>query len=131
MLKKILTFLFCIFIFSVYSFAQNTNLKFYSDYSKDFSGYAVAVYQGTLKDLGITEKELFNRLSETIDDTVPPIQKLTKKNNWLFRQALNEYEYEKDEIYIVACVDNLYSTEGLIFIVLIKGKMILPGKVTI
>lgn len=121
-MKKILSILSLILFLSFSTFAQNTNLKYYSDYTKDFSGYAVAVYQGTLKDLGITEKEFFDRISETIDDTIPPVQKLTKKNNWLFRQALNEYDYEKDEIYIVACAESLYSSEALIFLVLIKGK---------
>ncbi|BDC93650.1 flagellar basal body-associated FliL family protein [Treponema bryantii] len=121
-MKKILSILSLILFLSFSTFAQNTNLKYYSDYTKDFSGYAVAVYQGTLKDLGITEKEFFDRISETIDDTIPPVQKLTKKNNWLFRQALNEYDYEKDEIYIVACAESVYSSEALIFLVLVKGK---------
>lgn len=112
-----LPFLICTFIF-----AQTTDLKRYSDYDKGFSGYAVAVYQDNLLNRNISDKDFYDILTEKLDPKLTPVEKLTKRNNWLFRQAINEYDYEKGEVYIVVCGDSLSSTEALMFFVYVKGK---------
>lgn len=123
-MKKKIILIFLLFSFiSLYSFAQNTDLKYYSDWTKDFSGYAVAIYQGNLNDLeDMDDNDFFDYVADKIGDRLEPVKKLTKKNNWLYQQALNEWDYEKDECYIVMCADSPYSKEALIFFVIIKGK---------
>ena len=127
-MKKKILFVCFIFLTLYYTFAQNLDFKYFSDYSKDFSGYAASAYQGNLKDLEISEQELFDKLSNIIDKEIPPVQKLTKKNTWLFRQSLNEWDYEPDEVYLVLCAESKYSTEVLMFFVVIKEKKELKWK---
>ena len=123
MKKKILLISFVFSFITLHSFAQNTDLKYYSDWTKDFSGYAVATYKGNLNELeDMKENDYFDYIEDKIGDKLEPIKKLTKKNNWLYQQALNEWDYEKDESYIVMCADSPYSKEALIFFVIIKGK---------
>ena len=123
-MKKKLFSIFCIlFLVGVNSFAQNTDPKFYSDISNGFSGYSVALYLGNLKDLdNISPDEFFERVSDKLDNDFSPIRKVTKNNNWLFRKAINEWEYEKNEVYVVCCADSKYSDSALVFFVVTKGK---------
>lgn len=123
-MKKKLFSIFCIlFLVGVNSFAQNTDPKFYSDISNGFSGYSVALYLGNLKDLdSISPDEFFERVSDKLDNDFSPIRKVTKNNNWLFRKAINEWEYEKNEVYVVCCADSKYSDSALVFFVVTKGK---------
>ncbi len=123
-MKKIFIFLQILFIPLFTCFSQTTEMKNYSDYSKNFSGSAVAVYYGNIKDLDAVgyENEFLEYLSEEIGDTLPEVKKLTKNNNWLFRQALNEWDYEKGEVYGVVCADSKYSTTGILMFVIIRGK---------
>lgn len=122
MKKKILVYLTLLFLISTFIFAQTTDLKRYSDYNKNFSGYAVAIYQDNLMKRDISDKDFYEVLTEKLNPKLSTVEKLTKKNNWLFRQAINEYDYEKGEVYIVVCGDSLSSTEALMFFVYVKGK---------
>lgn len=122
MKKKFLLFICSLFL-TISCFAQNTDPKYYSDIYNDYSGYAVALYLGNLKELdNISPNAFFEKLSDKLDKEFDPIQKVTKKNNWLFKKALNEWEYEKNEVYVVMCADSNYSTELLVFFVVINGK---------
>ena len=123
MKKKIISIICFLFIICLNCFAQNTDPKYYTDYTNDFSGYAVALYLGNLKELNdISPDDFFYKVSEKLDNDFNPIKKVTKKNNWLFKQALKEWEYEKNEVYVVCCADSKYSDDALVFFVVINGK---------
>ncbi len=123
MTKKNLLFLIFIFL-SIKLFAQTTDLKYYSDYSKNFSGYAVAVYYGNISEIDktATEEEILNYIIEKCSGKLTRINKLTKKNNWLYKEAMNEWECSKGELYGVLCVDTLYAKEGIFLFVIVRGQ---------
>ncbi len=127
-MKKKIIFACFIFLTVYYSFAQNIEFKYYSDYSKGFSGYAASAYQCKLKDANISGDDFFDKISEVLDEEIPPVQKLTKKNNWLFQKSLNEWDYEAGEVYLVFCMESEYSTEALVFFVVIEEKKELRWK---
>ncbi len=119
-MKKLIIFFIILFSSVLYSFSQDFNPKYYSDYSKGFDGVAVAVFIGIdgEENTSIKIEEIKNRISSLGIATT----KLSKKNKWLLEQALNEWEYEKDEYYIVMCADNMYSSDCIILFVKIMGK---------
>lgn len=134
-MKKIYIICFLHLLFISNCFAQNTELKYYSDYSQDFSGYSVATYLNDYLDeelnianddeefLEVLDEYIQSRLEENVQDVnLIPLSKLTKNNDWLFRQALNEWDYEKGEIYLVACTDSMFAKSGILLIVVIKGE---------
>lgn len=134
-MKKIYIICFLHLLFISNCFAQNTELKYYSDYSQDFSGYSVAIYLENYLDeelnvageeeefLEVLDEYIQSRLEENVQDVnLIPLSKLTKNNDWLFRQALNEWDYEKGEIYLVACTDSMFAKSGILLIVVIKGE---------
>lgn len=122
-MKKRLFIILFISIVSLKLFAQNSDLKYYSDFINNFSGYAVAVYYGNIQDTQYkTEKEVMNYISESCEGKLTRVYKLTKNNNWLYKQAMNEWDYEKGELYGVICADSLFSTNGIFFFVLVNGK---------
>ena len=134
-MKKIYIICFLHLLFIPNCFAQNTELKYYSDYSQDFSGYSVATYLNDYLDeelnianddeefLEVLDEYIQSRLEENVQDVnLIPLSKLTKNNDWLFRQALNEWDYEKGEIYLVACTDSMFAKSGILLIVVIKGE---------
>lgn len=127
-MKKKIIFACFIFLTVFCSFAQNIEFKYYSDYSKGFSGYAASAYQCNLKDANINEEDFFDKISEVLDEEIPPVQKLTKKNNWLFQKSLNEWDYEVGEVYLVFCMESEYSNEALVFFVVIEEKKELRWK---
>lgn len=127
-MKKKIIFACFIFLTVYYSFAQNIEFKYYSDYSKGFSGYAASAYQCKLKDANISGDVFFDKISEVLDEEIPPVQKLTKKNNWLFQKSLNEWDYEVGEVYLVFCMESEYSNEALVFFVVIEEKKELRWK---
>lgn len=133
-MKKIYIICFLHLLFISNCFAQNTELKYYSDYSQDFSGYSVAIYYGNYLDaeLNVADEEDFldildesfqSRLEENVQDVnLIPLSKLTKNNDWLFRQALNEWDYEEGEVYGVICTDSMFAKSEILLIVVIKGE---------
>lgn len=133
-MKKIYIICFLQLLFISNCFAQNTELKYYSDYSQDFSGYSVAIYYGNYLDaeLNVADEEDFldildesfqSRLEENVQDVnLIPLSKLTKNNDWLFRQALNEWDYEEGEVYGVICTDSMFAKSEILLIVVIKGE---------
>ena len=75
MKRKLVFCIFIIFLTSIKSFAQNTDLKYYSDYEKGFSGCSVAVYCGNLSELEAIgqEQEFLDYLDEEIGDKLNSI----------------------------------------------------------
>lgn len=116
--------LLILFFLTIRLFAQNTDLKYYSDLTKDFSGYAVAIYYGNIKEIdeNATEEEFLDFIEEELSDKLTQINKLTKKNNWLYKQALEEWEYSKGEVYGVICAESKYAQDGILLFVVVKGK---------
>lgn len=134
-MKKIYIICFLHLLFISNCFAQNTELKYYSDYFQDFSGYSVAIYLENYLDeelnvageeeefLEVLDEYIQSFLEENVQDiNLTPLSKLTKNNDWLFRQALNEWDYEEGEVYLVACTDSMFAKSGILLIVVIKGE---------
>ena len=61
-------------------------------------------------------------ITEEIDGKLQSVSKLTKKNNWLFNKAMNESDYEKGEVYWAMCFDSKLSTQGILLVVVVRGK---------
>lgn len=121
MKKKIEIIIFS--LISIHCFAQDLEPKFYVDISKGFRGYAVADFWGTLEELDYTsEKDFLAEISEKIGDKLSSVSKLTKENNWLFHRAMNEWDYEKNEIYVVLCEKSIFSHSCLLFLAVVKGE---------
>lgn len=121
--------LFCLFsllllINLANCFAQNTDFKYYSsiqdgDYNNNFKGVALAIFLGSSSNIN---DETIEKFKNKFPDNIQNISKLTKNNFWLCRKALNEWDYENGEHYLVMCADNEYSTELIVLLVTITGK---------
>lgn len=106
-------------------FAQNSDLKRYFDYSQDFDGYAAAIFIGTVSDSKqdiSTAEEAIALFKEKIGTNFSSVAKLTKNNKWLMEKALNEWDYEEGEIYVVVITSSLYADDGIVIFVAIDEK---------
>lgn len=122
-MKRKLIIIFSLLLTSINCFTQNAEPKHYLDSSKGFSGYATAIFLGNLSELDNTGAEdFFEMISDEIGDKLTAVSKLTKNNNWLFRQAMNEWDYEKDEVYLTICSESKQSSKGLLFFIIVKGE---------
>ena len=119
-------FAFILFATSAICFAQDTDMKHYSDYSQGFDGWAMSVYLDDLKkeDVIGNEDELLGYMDQEISAQtgLTAIPKLTKKNTWLFKQALNEWDYEPGEVYAIFCADSKYADDGILIFTITKRK---------
>ena len=118
-MKKILP-MFILFLFfgATTCFSQNINMKDYHDYVQGFEGTSTAVYLGDINDNEIQERlELFMSI---IPETARTVTKLTKNNMWLLKQALNEWDYTKDECYLVLCAESRWANNCILLIVTIE-----------
>lgn len=120
MKKTLVSFLFLSIICLYNAFSQDGNLKPYFDYENGFTGAGLAIFLGEEKP-GIQEK-LQEFLSKYIPNDAQQVSKVTKKNMWLLKQALNEWELKKDEYYLAVVAENVWASNGLLFIVKIKEK---------
>jgi len=122
---------FIIIIFSINGFAsaQNFDLKYYSDYTNGFRGVAMAVYIDNIgvNNLELETSELNNLMTEFFEDFFPStgrtIDKLSRNNYWLCQQALNEWDIEEGEVYMIICADNMFSEDILIIIAIIENSV--------
>ena len=121
--------LICLIVFltvSTICFAQDADMKFYTDFNQGFSGWAMSVYLDDLKkeDVIGNEDELLGYMDQEISAQtgLTAIPKLTKKNTWLFKQALNEWDYEPGEVYAILCADSKYADDGILIFTIIKRK---------
>ena len=123
MQKKVYLILYLIVTGVPVVLAQNADGKHYSDYSRGFNGWAVAMF---IEDLGNDvwgeEDEFIEYVSLKLADKLKPGSKLTKNNDWLMKKALNEWDYKPGEFYAVMCADSKYATEGILIFVVIKQK---------
>lgn len=120
MRKTLASFLFLSIVCLYNTFSQDGDLKLYSDYKNGFKGAAQAIFVG--EDKPEIQEKLQKFLSVLLSEDVQQVSKITKNNMWLLTQALNEWDYQKDEYYIAIVAENRWATNGLLFIVKIKGK---------
>lgn len=122
MKKYVCSFLLMVFLISVGCFAQNTQLKRYSDSSMNFDGWAAAEYIGNLAELddSMTDELMCEFMVEKLSPFLKQVTKLSKNTNWLFHQAMEEWEYEPHEFYIVLCTNDEYSEEGIMICVVVN-----------
>ena len=120
-MKKIV-FLFVLLFASIHCFAQNADLKHYYDFSQGYDGWATAMFLDDYIKQDITgqENDYFELINNKIAEKLTPITKLTKNNNWLFRKALNEWDYGKGEMYAVICSDSPFAKTGVMIVILVK-----------
>ena len=120
-MKKKSFIIFLIFLlFTTKAFSQNFEMKSYSDYSKGFKGASAAIYIGNVNDEETEEK--LDQFMNFMPETAKTFSKLTKNNMWLCKQALNEWDYEKDECYLVVCAESKWANDCILLIVKILGK---------
>ena len=126
MRKIIYAIAFIMFFITTSIFAQNSDLKYYSsiqdgDYNNNFSGYATALFIADSEDV---DEQRIEDGKRKIIEVLPESQiaKLTKNNVWLYKKALNEWDYKKGEWYLVMLTNNLYSDEVIFLIVKIQSK---------
>ena len=113
-----------IFLISVGCFAQNTQLKRYSDFSMNFDGWAAAQYLGNLDEVeeNMTDEAACEYITDKFSPFLKQVTKLSKNTTWLFHQAMEEWDYEPHEVYFVICSNSLYSEEGLLICVVVNEK---------
>ena len=121
-------FIFFVFLLSLTGLmnAQNLNLRSYSDIREGFRGVAIAVFVENIEDVinEISYSEMDEFMLEYLDEMFPEqgrnVDRLTRNNQWLARQALNEWDLEKNDIFIVICAENRYADSAIVMMVLIN-----------
>lgn len=123
MKKYLFSFLLVLF-FSAGCFAQNSQMKHYSDASMNFDGWAAAEYIGNIDELDeeVSAESMCEFLVYMFSPRLEQVKKLSKNTNWLFRQAMEEWEYEPCEFYIVFCADDEYSDEGIVIFTVMNDE---------
>lgn len=123
-MKRKFLFVFIFFVLSISCFSQNSDLKYYSDIEKDYDGWALAEYVDKLEDDYIiflnAYIEAFKALFTKIN--VEVLEKVSKKNLWLFQQALDEWDYKSGEIYAVFCSESYDEDEGILFLAIVNEE---------
>ena len=121
--KYLFSFLFVLF-FSAGCFAQNEDMKHYSDASMNFDGWAAAEYIGNIDELeeSVSDEDMCEFLVDAFSSRLEQVTKLSKNTNWLFRQAMEEWDYEPHECYVVLCTDDEYSVEGIMICVVVNEE---------
>ncbi|QQO07654.1 hypothetical protein [Breznakiella homolactica] len=120
----------CIFFLATNGFlaAQNSEIKQYSDPINGYSGVAAAEYIDNYSDelSEYTDKEFDDLMQEYFEEMLgsdgKAIDKISKNNYWLCQQALNEWDLEDGELYLVVCADNMYSTDPFVFLIIIEDS---------
>ncbi len=113
-----------VLFFSAGCFAQNEDMKHYSDSSMNFDGWAGAEYIGNIDELD--EEMSAESFCEFMEDILSPhleqVTKLSKNTTWLFLQAMEEWEYKPHELYFVFCTDDRYSVEGIMICAVVNEE---------
>ncbi len=122
-MKKIIC-LIALLTVSTICFAQDAEMKHYYDPIQGYEGWAMSEYIDDVKkeDVIGLENIFLEYLDKEVSAVLTSIPKLTKKNTWLFKQALNEWDYEPGEVYLVLCAESQYSKNGIAIFTIIKGK---------
>lgn len=123
-------FIFFLFCGAMTVFAQNADLKYYTDYEEGLSGYACAYYvvnvHSEAPDLPLgAETIIDNVFSSFTDGSVEGLtvtDKLTRNNTWLIETALGEWDGEVGDFYFVVCADSLMAKNYVVSFSLCKGS---------
>ncbi len=123
-MKRKFLFVFIFFVLSISCFSQNSDLKYYSGIEKDYDGWALAEYVDKLEDDDIiflnAYIEVFKAIFTKIN--VEVLEKVSKKDLWLFQQALDEWDYKSGEIYLVFCSESYDEDEGIVFLAIVNEE---------
>ena len=113
-----------VLFFSAVCFAQNSQMKHYSNLSRNFDGWAAAEYIGNINELeeSISDEDMCEFLVYMFSPRLEQVAKLSKNTNWLFHQAMEEWEYEPHEFYIVLCTNDEYSEEGIMICAVVNEE---------
>lgn len=116
MKRKFLIISFFFFFEIVHIFPTPTDMRWYSDSSKGYSGLAGADYMGTTKN--INPSKFANEFEQRLRNIISRYcEKLSKAENFLMWSALEQYDYYQNEIYSVTI---LQGKQILQLIVVIK-----------
>ncbi len=120
--KNLLICFFCVFGTSL--FAQTTSLKHYSDELQNFDGWANAVFEESIKGSEYENNAdlVIEAISKKLSEKFTPVYKMTKNNMWLCKQALNECETEKGEIYRITCANSEKAIDSIMVYAIIKDN---------
>ena len=108
--------------------AQNFNLRNYSDHRQGFRGVATAIFVDNIADIicEIPDYELEEMMLEYLEEIFGSrgrlIDRITRNNQWLARQALNEWDLENYDIFFVITAEHRFADSALIMIVLIEDN---------
>lgn len=116
--RNIVLVLSLLFLINGFIYAQNFNLKYYSSISdgyfeNNYSGVALAQYYNS-SEINSIEKR-FETIGRNLD-------KLTKNNYWLCWKALNEWDIEDNETYLVIIASSLASNDCILLLVTIENS---------
>ena len=122
MKKKIIFCFDFLIILCVNMFAQTSKAKFYSNSFSGYSGYATSSYMGNLNTLGYkTNEDLMNYIEKRYSD-LTKITKLTKNITWLYHQAMNEWDYEKNEVFCVLCAESVTTSDAIMMVIIVDNE---------
>ena len=123
--KKYIIFSY-IFIISVGLLnSQDLNLKYYSDPRNGFSGVATAFFIDNVRDIisEHTDSEWGVMMNNYLDDNYGSrgrtVDRLTRNNQWLSRQALNEWDLEYGDVFVIYCGESRFAQTALVLITII------------
>lgn len=119
MKKRVLLVIFITMLIGTKVFAQNFDLKSYSDYSQGFSGAAAALFLG---EMDAEFQSDYDAKLDLLSEQLTEVKKLTKNNNWLLKKAMNEWDFQKNEIYLVFLAESRYSDNGIILFVQVDAR---------
>jgi len=121
--KRLLLIIIFLFFNGLLS-AQTFNLRHYSDFRNGFRGVATAMYIDNIRDVDLEYADLDEMMQEFFDEIFEDrgrrVDRITRNNQWLARQALNEWDLEDGDIFLIVCAENRFSETVLVLIALIE-----------
>lgn len=114
MKKKFVFIVLLTIVFGARVFAQNFNFNNYHDDKKGYSGFASAEYIGNGEDI---DMEILGSLLIIFDESLTTVEKLSKNNEWLLEQAMNEWDYKEDEIYFASLAESQQAESAIMLFI--------------
>lgn len=125
--KHLLVTVFFIFLIG-YINAQTFDLRHYSDFRSGFRGVAAAIYIDNIRytDIEISDIELDEIMEEFFEEMFESqgrsVYRITRNNQWLARQALNEWDLEYGDIFLIVVAEHRFSETALVMIALVESN---------
>jgi len=126
--KKYLIFpIIFLFVYGALS-AQTFDFRHYSDVRNGFRGVATAIFIDNISDVDLEDEnfDLDERMWEFFDEMFESrgrnVDRITRNNHWLAQQALNEWNLEERDIFLVLCAENMRAETILVMLVLIDAN---------